>query len=124
MYSGAPPDGDAVQRRADPAAFPVDAVALGALNLVLLVKEQLPAGDRIALEVRLPGRLARGPAQGADVLNHVGDLLVLERASPNFFMVDFGTPSRITRARSSSLLPWMKRPRVRSGPLPPRPAPP
>ena len=39
-------------------------------------------------------------------------------------MVVLGTPFWITRAMSSSVPPWIQRLSVRSGPLPPRPAPP
>ena len=46
------------------------------------------------------------------------------RASPIFFMVVLGTPFWMTRAMSGSVPPWIQRLSVRSGPLPPRPAPP
>src|SRR5262249_34409685 len=71
--------GDAVQGRPDAAALPVDAVALGALGLALLVEKELAAQFGIALEVRLPGALAWGAGQAADVEDQLGDLLVLER---------------------------------------------
>ena len=79
MYSGRTAAGDAVEGRADPAALAVDGVALGALGLALVVEEELPARLGIARQVRLPGALARGAGQAADVQDQLGDLLLLER---------------------------------------------
>src|SRR5262245_25005768 len=70
--------GDAIQGRPDPASLAIDAVALGALGLALGREEELAARLGIALDVRLPGTLARGAGQAADVEDQLGDLLILE----------------------------------------------
>src|SRR5262249_40235801 len=75
---GRAPAGDVIERRTDAAAFLVDRVALDARHLALLVGEQLAARDRIALEVRLPRRLAGGSGEAANVQDQLGDLLFLE----------------------------------------------
>ena len=109
--------------RADPASLAADTVALGALGLPLGVEEELPACLGIAGHVRLPGALARRAGQAVDVGDQLVDLVVLERLAQLLHggvgdavldrPGDVGIGAAVDPASS-----------VRSGPLPPRPAPP